>query len=123
MLAAIDGQQFDNVLAHVVRYFGGIKLGVGGLVRAYGNTVAECLRTADKSEIIPCETLRFEVDFADTYGVYGLMTEHKLVKLSEDYTAAGVLFALSVQSDKVAQIRALLNNITRARVRFLDLAG
>ena len=123
MLAAIDGQLCDNVLAHVVRYFGGIKLGVGGLVRAYGNTVAECLRTAEKSEIVQCETIRFEVDFADTYGVYGLMTEHKLVKISEDYTANGVLFALSVQSDKVVQIRSLLNNITRARVRFIDLAG
>ena len=123
MLAAIDGQMFDNVLAHVVRYFGGIKLGVGGLVRAYGNTVAECLRTANKVEIVPYETIRFEVGFADTYGVYGLMTEHQLTKISEDYTADGVQFALSVEAAKVGEIRTLLNNITRARVRFLNLVG
>ena len=43
ILAAIDGQGFDRVVVVVTRWFGGIKLGAGGLVRAYGGSAAECL--------------------------------------------------------------------------------
>jgi len=48
ILAAIDGQGLDHVVVVVTRWFGGIKLGVGGLVRAYGGCAAECLRTAPR---------------------------------------------------------------------------
>ena len=44
ILAAIDGQGCDQVVAVVTRWYGGIKLGAGGLVRAYGGAAAECLR-------------------------------------------------------------------------------
>lgn len=41
MLRAIGGQDIDHVMVVVVRYYGGIKLGTGGLVRAYGGAAAE----------------------------------------------------------------------------------
>ena len=120
MLAAIDGQKFDGVLVHVVRYFGGIKLGIGGLVRAYGNTVAECLRTAEKTEIIPHKDLKFSVDFAENYAVYGVITQQKLVKKSEEFTADGVVFVLSIASDLVEKVRAMLTDATRAKIVWMD---
>ena len=120
MLAAIDGQKYDGVLAHVVRYFGGIKLGVGGLVRAYGNTVAECLRTAEKKEIIEQVRLTFSVGFSDTYAVYGIITQQNLVKVSEAYTADGVDFELSVDADMAQGVRQSLTDATRARIRWMD---
>ena len=46
ILAAIEGQGYDQVVAVVTRWYGGIKLGAGGLVRAYGGAAAECLRVA-----------------------------------------------------------------------------
>jgi putative IMPACT (imprinted ancient) family translation regulator len=49
ILAAIDGQGFDRVMVVVTRWYGGINLGAGGLVRAYGGAAAECLRTAPAS--------------------------------------------------------------------------
>ena len=48
MLAVLRHQELDGVLATVVRYFGGVKLGAGGLVRAYTDAVAQALLTADK---------------------------------------------------------------------------
>ena len=120
ILAAIDGQEFDNVLAHVVRYFGGIKLGVGGLVRAYGNTVAECLRTAEKITRVPQISLAFSVDFSDTYAVYDIITQKKLVKEAETYTPDGVDFRISFQADLENEIRARLTDATRARIRWAD---
>ncbi|KHN14435.1 uncharacterized protein LOC114395405 [Glycine soja] len=43
---AIDSSGIDRVMVVVIRYFGGIKLGTGGLVRAYGGVASECLRNA-----------------------------------------------------------------------------
>lgn len=120
ILAAIDGQEFDNVLAHVVRYFGGIKLGVGGLVRAYGNTVAECLRTAEKKLRVMRTELAFSVDFSDTHAVYGIITQRKLIKESENYTPNGVDFRLSLEADLEDEIRTRLTDATRARIKWAD---
>lgn len=52
ILAAIDGQSLDRVAVVVTRWFGGVLLGSGGLVRAYGGTAALCLRAAEKIELI-----------------------------------------------------------------------
>ena len=48
MLDVLRHQQLEGVLATVVRYFGGVKLGAGGLVRAYTDAVAQALLTAEK---------------------------------------------------------------------------
>ncbi len=52
ILAAIDGQGFDRVAVVVTRWYGGIKLGAGGLVRAYGGAAAECLRAAPRRPLV-----------------------------------------------------------------------
>nr|WP_315259135.1 YigZ family protein [uncultured Duganella sp.] len=52
MLDVLRHQDLEGVLATVVRYFGGIKLGAGGLVRAYTDSVAQALLSADKIAII-----------------------------------------------------------------------
>ncbi len=52
MLDVLRHQDLEGVLATVVRYFGGIKLGAGGLVRAYTDSVAQALLTAEKVAIV-----------------------------------------------------------------------
>jgi len=46
ILKAIRSSGLDNVLCVVIRYYGGIKLGIGGLIRAYGKCARECLKNA-----------------------------------------------------------------------------
>src|SRR5690625_1637 len=53
ILQAIEGQSCDYVAVLVIRWFGGIKLGTGGLARAYAGVTAECLRTARKRKYVP----------------------------------------------------------------------
>lgn len=61
MLNVITNQNINNILVIVIRYFGGIKLGAGGLVRAYSNSVSECLK---KAEIITLnEGIEFSIEF------------------------------------------------------------
>jgi uncharacterized YigZ family protein len=56
MLEVLRHQQLEGVLASVVRYFGGVKLGAGGLVRAYTDSVAQALLSADKiAQVALCE--------------------------------------------------------------------
>ncbi|WP_395791425.1 IMPACT family protein, partial [Aquimonas sp.] len=66
ILAAIDGQGLDGVVAVVTRWYGGIKLGAGGLVRAYGGCAAECLRTAER--------LTVEATYASAQATYRFPT-------------------------------------------------
>ncbi len=64
MLEVLRHQDLDGVLATVVRYFGGVKLGAGGLVRAYTDAVAQALRSAEKIPVTRQRTLRCEVPYA-----------------------------------------------------------
>jgi len=64
MLEVLRRQQLEGVLATVVRYFGGIKLGAGGLVRAYTDAVAQALLQAEKIPLVKLQTLACDVPYA-----------------------------------------------------------
>lgn len=64
MLDVLRHQELEGVLATVVRYFGGVKLGAGGLVRAYTDCVAQALLAAPKVTLQRMTTLRCEVPYA-----------------------------------------------------------
>ena len=64
MLDVLRHQDLEGVLATVVRYFGGVKLGAGGLVRAYTDTVAQALLTAQKVPLQRMKTLQCLVPYA-----------------------------------------------------------
>lgn len=64
MLEVLRRQELEGVLATVVRYFGGVKLGAGGLVRAYTDAVAQALLQAKKVELQRSVTLRCAVPYA-----------------------------------------------------------
>lgn len=64
MLEVLRHQGMEGVLATVVRYFGGVKLGAGGLVRAYTDAVAQALLTAEKIPLIKLQELACSVPYA-----------------------------------------------------------
>ena len=73
----VDGSPLSDVLAVVVRYFGGIKLGAGGLVRAYSDSVSQAL---DHAQLIPRQRMR----------IFALPAEHALAaRYENDLRAAG----------------------------------
>ncbi len=64
MLEVLRHQQLDGVLATVVRYYGGIKLGAGGLVRAYTDAVAQALQQAEKVAPVALVQVHCELPYA-----------------------------------------------------------
>ena len=83
---AITGRGLANTIVVVTRYFGGTKLGPGGLVRAYGDAAAQVLEAAGRSEHF--HTVRFETEIE--FPLYDLLVKlirHREAKqLSADFT-------------------------------------
>ena len=120
ILAAIDGQGLDRVVAVVTRWFGGITLGAGGLVRAYGGSAAECLRIAPRRELVVFAEFDLAYPFAETGPVHALIAQFDAEKLDERFDADGARLHVRVPADRVEALKARLRDATRDRVRFSD---
>jgi uncharacterized YigZ family protein len=118
ILAAIDGQGFDQVVVVVTRWYGGIKLGVGGLVRAYGGAAAECLRTAARRPLIAMCELVVHAAFDDIGSVHAALAAQAATKLTETFASDGLRLRLVLPADRVDALKIKLRDATRDRVRF-----
>ena len=117
ILAAIDGQGFDRVMVVVTRWYGGIKLGAGGLVRAYGGTAAECLRLAPRLPLIAMAELDVQAGFEDLGPLHAALGANLAEKVDEAFTADGVNLHLRLPADQVEPLKNRLRDATRDRVR------
>ncbi|MGY0558223.1 MULTISPECIES: IMPACT family protein [unclassified Lysobacter] len=117
ILAAIDGQGLDQVIAVVTRWFGGIKLGAGGLVRAYGGCAAECLRVAPRRELIQYVHCQIAFDFADTGAVHAALVAYQVDKLDERFHAGGSVLQLRLPARQLEALTSHLRDATRDRAR------
>jgi len=122
ILAAIDGQGMDQTAVVVTRWFGGIKLGAGGLVRAYGGCAAECLRTAAKQPLIETMEVEFALPFASLPLLHARLAEMGANKTGETFVGDGALIRLRVPASRLSDLRDLVRNLSRGRaqVRLLD---
>ncbi len=123
ILQAIDGQDCDRVAVMVVRWFGGTKLGTGGLVRAYGGVAAECLRRADKTTWVDERRIRCDCGFSDIERVRARLQEAGVRIEDEIYGADGVTWTLVVPAVRCAEIEALYVDLTRGRSAWVVLDG
>lgn len=115
ILQAIDGQDLDGVVVVVTRFFGGILLGSGGLVRAYGGTAAQMLRAAEKREIIPLVSGFCAVGFSDLALVKSRLTAIPHLVLSESFTAEGVDLTVTLREGDEDQATRLVRDLTSGR--------
>jgi uncharacterized YigZ family protein len=119
ILAAIDGSGLDGVAVVVTRWYGGIKLGAGGLVRAYGGAAAECLRIAPRIALVPMRELRLHCEFALTATVHSLLGLHGGEKCDERFAADGVHLALRIPDDRADAFAEAIADLSRGRARLL----
>ncbi len=115
ILQAIEGQQMDGVAVVVTRWYGGIKLGAGGLVRAYGGTAAECLRLAERVPIVAMTRLGLHCEFAELALLKARLRELQAEVEQEDFGVDGVELQLRLPDSRVDEAVLLVSDISRGR--------
>lgn len=93
MLAVLQGSGLGDVVVVVTRYFGGTKLGTGGLVRAYGDAVREALAALPRAEKVATVTAMAEVPYPLLERARQLVEAHGGVMLEESFAAEITLTA------------------------------
>jgi len=89
----IDGHDLINVLCVVVRYFGGIKLGAGGLTRAYGNAAKQAIAAAEVIEFVELATLQFTLDYNQLQPFEYSLKKFSGIIVSQDFAGQVKLLA------------------------------
>lgn len=118
ILAAIDGQGLDQVMALVIRWYGGINLGVGGLVRAYGGAAAECLRTAPRLPIISLIEAELRCDFALSAVIHRELAAFQAQKIAESFDEHGLLLHLRLPASSYEGLAPRLRDLSRGAAIF-----
>ena len=86
ILAALRGEDLTDTMCVVVRYSGGIKLGAGGLIRAYGGAARDALAEAEKLKMVPKRTVVCSVPSSSVGDVYSLCASYEdAVVLGEEF--------------------------------------
>ncbi len=113
ILSAIEGQGLDAVIVVVTRWYGGINLGAGGLVRAYGGVAAECLRTGAKRELIDMIELSLRCDFRFAGGLHSLLESFGAEKLAETFDADGLRLHLRLPAPNFDEFSTRVRDLSR----------
>ncbi|QJE00826.1 YigZ family protein [Massilia forsythiae] len=121
MLDVLRHQDLDGVLATVVRYFGGVKLGAGGLVRAYTDSVAQALLAAHKVAIVRQRRLRCSAP----YPLEGLLRREldlagAVLEQVDHLDVVGFVFSLP--EDRAPALVARLNEAGNGRIAWRNEA-
>jgi uncharacterized YigZ family protein len=119
MLAVLKGSGLLEVVAVVTRYFGGTKLGTGGLVRAYSNAVREALKVLPTKELVLHKLSRISID----YGLYNdlrhLLPRYDVV-IREETFAEEVTMEIAVPYDRMDALATFLRDATAGQLIMQD---
>jgi len=122
ILSSIRGEDLSDTVCAVVRYSGGIKLGAGGLIRAYGGTARLVLRAAEKKILIPMSSLRLRTSSSNAGQIYTTASRFGGTVSGETYAADNGDLEVTVvcESSRFETLREELRDATRGDVVFDD---
>ena len=123
MLNVIERRQLENTMVVVTRYFGGIKLGVGGLVRAYSGTTAKCLDSAGVVELFPLADYVIKAGFEWTSSVHGLLDQFSAEKLEDNYDDKGLVLKIRCREVDFGKLSSALRDACRGQVQIRQAPG
>jgi len=122
MLAVLDGSGLCQVAAVGTRYFGGIKLGTGGLVRAYGACVRAALAALPTLAMVLYHTVRVTVDYA-SYGPLSYQLPRLGVKIEEALFAEQVSLTIAAPTAACEDVAKMLQEMTNGQTIIARWSG
>ena len=105
ILNVIKKQEINNILVAVVRYFGGVKLGAGGLVRAYTKSAVMALQNAEIEELEIYKKFKVKINYENINTIYNLSNKN-LIKILENLDDT---FVILVKEKEVEAVNILKN--------------
>ena len=96
----IEGKNIINVLVVVIRYFGGVKLGVGGLTRAYGNAAKKVIDSADLQSYIEMTKIHLTLDY-DQFQLFEYTLKKADGQIIEQTFAGQIQLTVALPTDKM----------------------
>jgi uncharacterized YigZ family protein len=122
MLTVLLHSAVGEIAAVVTRWYGGVKLGTGGLARAYGGAVQDALASAPLTWRVDAVPLVLRVEYGAVTPVRALLQELEAEVQHEEY-AALVRYDIMLARDRVAALTRLVADLTRGRGEVLPREG
>jgi uncharacterized YigZ family protein len=119
MLKLISGEGLTNLAVVVTRYFGGIKLGTGGLARAYTAAAKLGLDAAGRCDVMESILLRYEFDYSLISKLQNLSSDGRFDIVDPEYSDV-VRAGISCLAENAPEIRGLMTNLTNGQAKLLS---
>ncbi len=108
-------KNLTNTLIIVVRYFGGIKLGAGGLTRAYSNSANEVIKLAGEKEVVETEQLKIKLSLSKSKLVNQLNNLDGVLNSATQY-GNNITIILTVKKELVSKVKQQINNMLQEHI-------
>ena len=119
ILEVLKNNQLHDVLAVVTRYFGGIKLGAGGLIRAYSGTPAQAIQTVGKVQRLLQTRLAVTIDYRNVDALTYYLQQNQLLALDTTYDVQ-VTMIIAVTKTQVSTIKTAITNLLSGQAEFTE---
>ncbi|MBD1574460.1 YigZ family protein [Vibrio sp. S17_S38] len=120
ILAQVSGSGIGELTAVVTRYSGGIKLGTGGLVKAYGGGVQQALKLLQTIERKITTQVHLELDYAEMPLVQSMIMQYQALQIGGDFSAR-IKLIVEIEKRELATFSQELVNKSGARVQIRAL--
>jgi uncharacterized YigZ family protein len=112
MLTVLLHSGIGEIAAVVTRYYGGTKLGTGGLVKAYGGAVQECLASLPTEMRVDTVLATFDVSYAQIGAVQQLLPTLEAAVVSQEFREQAA-FTVKLPRSEASALRSAIGNLTR----------
>ena len=118
ILKAIEAKKLSNIIIIVTRYFGGVKLGTGGLIRAYSKAATDVLKECDIKKVFQSETVVFKSSFEFVSLIHNIISTFRATLKDSNYSD-NVTFTVEVRASKHKDFVRKLKDGTNGQVEFI----